>query len=209
MYIIHTQSSLFLWSHVCLGVQGLSTSCRKCIWECIAAACFMLEYLMYQTESAMLCLLFVSLSPAFPSRVKCLCLSVCTYRFVPRTTYILWYTQPVLRSYLLLIFPLQCNKLLILRHPEHLKSSRDVTCVKATHQVRVTVTRWRHCVTTHNRNMYTRWYTIGSADYLFLIRVYIVCVHPSFGCPIFCSAFGYYISEYLEFLGNVQLAASL
>ena len=52
-----------------------------------------------------------------------------------------------------------------------------------------------HCILTHNRNVQTRWYMIGSADYEFLecaaSRAHF-CVHFPFGCHVhslFCPSY--------------------
>ena len=60
----------------------------------------------------------------------------------------------------------------------------------------VTVTRPCHCIMTRNRNMQTRWYTIGSADYLFLQCANSCahsCVHFSFGCHVHSLSFTSYL----------------
>ena len=56
-----------------------------------------------------------------------------------------------------------------------------------------------HCIVTHIRNMQTRWYTIGSADYLSSLCTLLwvhFCVHSSFGCDsciVSLSSFSCYI----------------
>ena len=78
----------------------------------------------------------------------------------------------------------------------------------------VTVIRYVFAFLTHNRNVQTRWFMIGSADYEFLecaaSRAHF-CVHFPFGCRVhsfFCLVYIYITSLYLV-MYDVRFLVSL